>query len=802
MSPPRASSPFPTSHDTLGASSLNTPHFLASSPPGIANSFQPRDSYSRRRSSDRATTSNAGQKDKPSGHARATSPSDGSDSEVDLSDYTFDLDKLPGQAAGVGSIKGDAPSRSAEQQGDNETNDGPAAELGGPHDFTLNMVELVRGGTTKDQQDTDNKPASNQKEAERGHTMIPDEYSEFEPPLDMSTPAHVMSHHKSVNRDDSMLKSADRMRPFREGSSRVSPVAEEPDNEDDDIRAELEQLRKELRQKDEIIQTNQRRVLDAASVAQQARHLQSELHRQALLLKEKEDCQNENTAQQEQIKRLQVQLEVKSEQLHKNETELDELKCLREEDAEQVRKGTNEPREGQEKTGTSRGDLSFVRHQLEEKDKALEQTSSKFQETMTAHETKLQEKITEIEQLKTLQDEQCLELDRLDSDLESVIRERDALLSRTGELEEVVQQQQQRLDSLNSELTTAKAERTSDMNALRMLASELSIDAEDQQLPEIVASLKSVCKGSLKSTSSEEVGTASQKPRQVNEAESSDLRLQLQESTSLTRILTQQLESTREELEESKSLYSTIQKDNSQLKSQLEEVTTSRSTIQSRLDEVTNERDEAVHTLHELRAQVESPQKSKFPSPPAQMKSSASKVQESPDAVHCMHRTELDKIQAAHTTTLSAIRDSHAEATRNFNSLLSSTQQRETELLSELTALRKASSTQETELATLKYERDNLESVVEAKNATAAAMDTKFASVLRKREEVWEARMERLLGDRERMGKVLMWTWGEMETGDAQKREGAGSRRGKVTGKSERSQRYRYKHVQKETDGK
>jgi chromosome segregation ATPase len=188
-----------------------------------------------------------------------------------------------------------------------------------------------------------------------------------------------------------------------------------------------------------------------------------------------------------------------------------------------------------------------------------------------------------------------------------------------------------------------------------------------------------------------------------------------------------------------------------------------------------------------LRQRLDTATKTDQPSPSA---GSRWKTQQIDDAARLSYQTELSNIQSSHAKSLAAIQQSHTETTRYLQTLIKDAQQREAELRAEIVSLKTRSSTGYSELAVLKSERDRLEATLESKEATAAAADVKFANLLKKREEVWEARVERLLSDRERMGKVLMWTWGEKEVGERDRRTGGAS-------KSENRQGYKYKYVSK-----
>ena len=82
-----------------------------------------------------------------------------------------------------------------------------------------------------------------------------------------------------------------------------------------------------------------------------------------------------------------------------------------------------------------------------------------------------------------------------------------------------------------------------------------------------------------------------------------------------------------------------------------------------------------------------------------------------------------------------------------------------------------------------------------AKDETAAALDARIARSVEKREREWERRVEMLLKERERMGRALMWTWGEKEVGEKSK-ENVYAEDGRKL-----KQGYRYKYANASANG-
>ncbi|KAK2811485.1 hypothetical protein FQN50_002108 [Emmonsiellopsis sp. PD_5] len=775
-------SPFPTSHDTLGASSLNTPIFMPSSPPKLMNSFQ---------NSARASAANVTRRRRMRSSAKmpgSPQSSSGSDSEANMSEYTFDTSKLR--------ENDDIDTTKAELEGaEDEKNAGKAhvfPELGGPTDFTLNMVELVRGtGALRmdDKSEDDASPEEEKDGVEEGpNATLPDQsmndYSEMDTPLDMSTPAHVLSRRSVLKNETSLHKEVDR-------PGRLSPLDESPhdgqSSVEQQLREEIESLQGELRKKDEIIESNKRRVLDAVSAVQQIQHLQSELQKKNMALKEKDAQLSAQLSLEDEMEELRSQLQEKDEQLEKNEIDASELRSLREE-LEQLR-----TKNSQNDTNEKDGDHSNASSLREQHDSNA--ASIKMSETISAKNSQLKEYAAEIDQLKADQDAHYLELDHLDSEIDTVNREREVLKEKNADLLKALQEAETQNHNLQAELDGANSVIDSQRKAVRALAAEQSVDVTmTTPFGQIIESLKGGRHSRNSSFSETKMG--SERVRSL-EKELAEVRLQLRNSLPSDRMQTLQLEGTRQELSESRALITVLQGEISRLSSKIESLSLEQTKLQDTLYKTTQERDQALLNVETLRKQSSTLQQPSPPISPALQPTATATCPVDHDALLKSHEAELNSVHSAHATALSTLRDSHAETISTLQSIITSSQARESKLESELISLRKSYSSLETRLAEINAERERLEIVIEAKESAAAAIDRKFASVLKKREEEWEGRVERLLKDREKMGKVLMWTWGEKELGSTA-RGGVGGE-----GKENRPpQGYKYRFVERRGGGR
>lgn len=790
-------SPFPTSHDTLGASSLNTPIFMPSSPPGLDSVL-----HAKKPSSSRALAANAARRRKLRSSKKTSSPesSDGSDSDANLADYTFNMSRLSDHKSdyGDGELR---EVREARAGAFSEEKRDAFSELGGPRDFTLNMVELVRGTGVLMGNDGDNvskmEPAKTQGEVPL-NTVVAEQtindYSEMDTPLDMSTPAHVLPRLNAISRSNAPLDKIDEPSSIQSQASKQALTLADPDQPKEQstlehrFREEIKRLQQELLRKDETIEANRRKILESASAAQQIKHLQSELRKRNDALKEKDAQLSALAGQYEEIENLRIQLQQKDEQLEQHEADALTIKSLQQQ-LEQLQ--SKDSRKG---ASANRNEEDPPVQTKQENNAA----SAKLSEDISNKDAQLKQHAAEIDQLRATQDAQYLEIDKLDSELETVSRECEALEEKSESLLNALRESELRNNTLQSELDNANSEIDSQYNAVKTFANEVSIDIRvNMAFSQIFDAIKGVYHA--KRVASLNEATKSSERIRALERELSEVRLQLRNSLPSDRMQTLQLEGTRQELSESRALTTVLQGEISRLSSKIESIISEQTKLQDTLYKTTQERDRALYTVDNLRNHqdvTESQQLSPPTSPALQPTGIGSpKCPVDHDALLKSHQSELNSVHSAHATALSTLRDSHSETIRTLQNVISTSQTREAKLNSDISQLRTSITSLEQRVAELVTEQERLESIIEAKDSAAKAIDKKFAGVLKKREEVWEGRVEGLLKDRERMGKLLMWTWGEKEVGAS-----AGAGDGKASGPGKENQPpqgYKYKYVER-----
>lgn len=734
---------------------------------------------------------------------------------MDHQEYTFDTSKLPGDEQGE--MEKDLEPLPEQAELDE------LSEPGGPEDFTLNMEKYLKSPTAeeKDAQKAGQEMNENPEEQGEGHDNKPEDerlaresaedaadigdYSEFEPPLDMSTPAHLLSRKHEMSKDGSRLEDIEEQ-PVDSpagrkstGSQRMpSPVSGKMYA---DAQKELENLRDELRQKDELLEVSRGKLLEAVSAVNQIQHLKTAVQTKDKLLHEANAKLEGESSLRNRIQQLQSQMDHNhnAAPAEKRSEEDSEVASLRQQvqqlQQESSRKDMllNEQQEDSTALLNLRRENQNLREQLSRKDEVLEENMAKMNEATAAKQRQVQEKDAEIEDLKAGQDDQYLKNEQLQARLDSALHDYDTLEEQMESLEDKSQATERQVRDLQSNISIEQANRQMQHDALKSLAIHHSVEVENKNFMELVEGLKLRPSSTVTAQVAGATENSSRNQDETNrlEKELSDVRLQLQESKSSADILNLKLEHTQELLSESRTFINTIETENKRLVSRVDTLTSDLRRTQEDLTSTSKQLEQDKATINDLRNGSQAQQAS-LPTPPSSFSTSGN-IDHS--TIKEIHQAELTRLQEAHAAALSSLRDSHAESTHTLHNLLAASQSRETDLKTELNSLRESSSAQAMQLETLNAEIERLKSVIEDKDAAAAAVDSRVASSARKREEKWEARVEVLLKERERMGKALMWSWGENEVGDCGKSV-SGEFGGKGKGKGQ-GQGYRYKYTKR-----
>ncbi|KAJ5831929.1 hypothetical protein N7474_000240 [Penicillium riverlandense] len=787
-------SPFPTSHDTIGHSTLATPLFMPSSPPQNTSS---RTAESPLRSDSpqrvpRADENNGQDRDGGDAHhsdnelqqgsrpGTPRSPS-GSDLDARLADYTLDFSRFPSGQFGAGTrplpeLKDDA--------GDN------LSDVGGPEDFTANMEKYLMG--------EDEEAPATAKSSLRQSSQHPDmedeadssAYSEFGPPVDMSTPSHLLHGGSALGRDSTHLEDIEeepRSPSVRKQSTTSSQAASD---REEGLRQRIAELENALQDRDEKLQRNRRRVLEAASAGEQIRHLQTELQRKTELLdvelSKRADEQplqrstngSDLTALQQRVRTMQQQLQSRDSQDSLDAERLETIAHLRQQ-------------------------LDLTQEQLRKRDVTLDDTVAKLREVTRAKEVQLQQKNTEIDELKAQMDDQALENERLEREVDRIDTEYHDLEERFTELEDKNRPLEEKNHTLEADLTRVQSRMSAQESALKAAAADLP-DAERNTYTEILDLIKDLG-----------VNSPPESPMKQNFSHGPDVQLhqenmkleqELEETKAAQKAADAEVSRLRDQTTESQTLIKTIEAENSRLASRVEELTASLSNTQRELAQTREEHAGSLETVARL-------QEDKIPQPPSPpLTPAATRNGNNPEQhggpasdQEASHQAQLRSLQTAHSTAITTLRSSHAESMRKMRNLLTAAEQREAELQAELSAMRVTSSGQESELRrTFKAEINRLECIIAAKDESAVAVDQRIAMSVDRREREWERRVQLLLKERDRMGKALLQAWGEKELGkgpgalsDGKEKEKESRRRDADRGDVKQGQAYQYKYASK-----
>ncbi|KAI9933313.1 hypothetical protein ASPWEDRAFT_114626 [Aspergillus wentii DTO 134E9] len=837
------SSPFPTSHDTIGASTLATPLFMPSSPPGpddalmdspdrakspVPNRVAKRDSYD-----DDARLHRA---DSP-GSSRASSPDRAAKAlDARLADYSLDFSKFN---SGLDD-KDDEPLPELKLREEDKL-----SEVGGPEDFTANLERYLMGDDDssvdlkelemeaqqeereerrrqeeqeekeeKEQEDEQQEEGEQKEEQKQQQdtsklhqAAVEDEpelgeYSEFGPPIDMSTPSHLLHRNAGLAKDITHLENIEED-PDDEPDTAATPSVRkqktvfnnDKKGTDDELRRQIAELQQAVQDRDEQLQRNHRRFLEATSAAEQIKHLQQELQRKTTHLDELHEKRSDEALLREHIQTLQKQNEEKEQFLQKSAVNTSDITALQKQIGDMQKDLQSHNTFGDldsERLDTIahlREQLTLAQEVTQKRDVALEETIAKLREVTTSKELQLRETNTEIDGLKAQNDDHLLYIERLEADIDRVNKDYQTLENRIDSLETKNRPLEEKNSTLEADLTRAQSQMTAQENALKAMAADLPIESGGNTYTEILELIKDLGHGDMEDTVEglPKVKNSGDGEIEQLRQELANLQAEMKEISSRRDTLEAELTRSQEQATEAQSLIHSIEGENTRLTKRADELKSSLDKSNTELCQTKEGHSEALRTIERLREENKVQQPSPPPSPPT-----TRDVNQKAAAQEEAHQAQIESLQSAHATAISTLRTSHADSNRKLRNLLMAAEKRESKLKADLQAMRNSQSARDSRIEMLGSEIERLESVIAAKDETAAAMDQHIARSIEKREKEWERRIDLLLKERDRMGKALMWTWGEKELGDT-KEDTVGE-----DGRWKSKQAYRYKYAHPE----
>lgn len=780
-----------TSHDTVGASTLATPLFMPSSPPHVNHS--PEGSPQRARSpiSHRAAD-NIDDARSPTGSPPSSRASslDRAAKELDarLADYTLDFDQFPSGQLSLDD-RNDEPFGESKLPHEDQLSD-----VGGPEDFTANLEKYLMGDDdTFDHKDLggveeEDEPAREEQEPPRPQSLeqkqqeqqssqlqqpaVEDEaelgeYSEFAP-VDMSTPSHLLRRGNAFSKEVTQLENIEEDPDDEPDTARTPSVrrhkptsSTDQTSMKDDLLRRVAELKQIVQERDEQLEKNHRRVLEAASAGEQIKHLQAELQKKTALLDEAYASRNDDALLREQIQLLQKQNEEKESLLQRSSINETGISALQEQIAE-LRKEfrdrqapTDIDSERLETIANLRQQLNLAQEQLKKRDITLDETLAKLNEVTTAKELQLREKNTETDGLKAQIDDHLLEIQKLEAEVDRANREYRTLEDRIATLEIRNRPLEEKNSTLEADLSRAQSQVTAQENALKAMAADLPWETGRNTYEDILELINSM---PIRSEAVPKDSSSGELELEQLREELTKLRTEQERASSTQKALETQLKRSQEQAAEAQSLINSIEGENTRLSKRVEELKSSLDKAGRELNEMRDEYSEAQDTIQRLQEEKNTQQLSPPPSPPI--------TRQKETALEEIHQAQLRSLQTAHATAISNLRASHADSTRKLSNLLGTAEKRETKLKSELQSLRGSRSMQENEIDSLRAEIKELKTIIKVKDETAAALDKKIARSVENREKVWADRVDSALRQRDQFGKAFLYTVGQKELGE------------------------------------
>ncbi|RAH73708.1 putative spindle pole body associated protein SnaD, partial [Aspergillus aculeatinus CBS 121060] len=683
-----------------------------------------------------------------------------------------------------------------------------------------------RQNSQRMQQREDTRPPQREQSSQLHQPAIEDEpepepelgeYSEFGPPIDMSTPSQFLRRASGFNRDTTHLENieedpddemeASTTTPSVRRHKTPSPHKQEPSTAGD-LRKQILELENKLQDRNEQLEKGRRRVLEAASAGEQIKHLQGELQRKSALLDEFYANRTDETILREQVHMLQKQNEERETFLHKSTINASELSALQKQISDMQKelqdRGSSHPNLDAERLDTIaylRQQLDLAQEQLRKRDATLDETIAKLKEVTDAKEQQLREKNTEVDELKAQISSHLLEIEKLDTELENVNQAYETLEERIVTLETKNRPLEEKNSTLEADLTRAQTQVTAQENALKAMAADLPLETGGNTYTEILELIKDLGQPSqgsrILNPGSSRKDPEEQQLKRLRD-ELSKLQSELTEANSAKRTLELQLSRSEDQAVEAQTLIHSIETESTRLSKRADDLRSNLTKTQQELTQMKEERTKALEAIDRLQKeqqqrqedekkkqtrqqQLQNQQLSPPPSPPVPQ------PQQQQQSLQLQRQKEQELLEQTHSlqSELRTLKATHAAELAKLRELLAATEHRESRYKAQAGSLREQRERHQSESRALRLQVEHLESVLATKEETAAAVDERIARSVEKREKEWQRRVELLLKERERMGRALMWSWGEKEFG------GGG---GATDEKGRRKQGYRYKY--------
>jgi chromosome segregation ATPase len=319
------------------------------------------------------------------------------------------------------------------------------------------------------------------------------------------------------------------------------------------------------------------------------------------------------------------------------------------------------------------------------------------------------------------------------------------------------------------------------------MAVDLSIEVQGKDYTEVLHSLQQQLKDLKESSYDHGKFTQVEEDLQskLDQAQSA-----LQRAVTEKEVAETEWQRSKDLLSETRSLITTIEGENTRLTTRIQELNFN----------LTKAREEVDRLKEQHRQELASINVQQTPAEP---------VISTPDRTNELceaHRLEIQNLREINTTSINDLRTSYNDTIQHLRAILSTSEKRAASLHNQLLETQSTTSAQSAEILSLKSEIENLHSTLALKEETSAEMDKMIAKSIEKREREWERRTELLLKERNKMGKALMWAWGEKEVGKPSSSERAKSRDapasvaaaagdGPVSDEKKARQGYRYKYV-------
>ncbi|KAI5303458.1 hypothetical protein KEM56_007523 [Ascosphaera pollenicola] len=682
-------------------------------------------------------------------------------------------------SASMSSVAPSSDLRSDDGDDDRDHRHDESASIGGPSDFTMNMVEMMNrledepsrdyqqeeGNDRENEEDEDADEEDLQRRQEQQQQRQRQQYqaevedgqegeTEGQPADDDGEETEIPDHHNG-NTSTELSPPVDASTPARQFSGRFPRhySLRSIDTANEDLQRQINVLEGDIQYLTEFLAMKDEEIKNRDEVIQA--HCDIMQKKEESLKAATESMKSHKTRLAEHLSEDEQKKKDTDAEFAKLKKKLEDFDLIRRE----LQMKTVELQNMQEAIKQQRSQHDDYLRRNGEETRALAKQKEELRQVVNQQEVLINQLTSEIKEVKNSTQSSFLELQDLEEELQKSNAECNALDKKNDRLTD---EYEAKISDLKAQMKAARAESTKRAEALEALAAEFGVSTSKKTFAEILesvheslhrqAAMKANDQASARLAELEEQLSAlryesdeSYKEKRELEETINTLRGELAASASSLEAREASLKFSQDELKQSKALVQTLQERCDRLNSQITALTRSRDEAQAELLNTHRALTDASNTITDFQKKVKTETEQSSGAATLVSSNLVSEI----GSLRKTHERQISNIKKTHADFLVSLNRSHSETVRTLETRLKASESRESSMEDQLAQLTTKVLTHDQDMAKLMARNSKLESIIVAKDDTTKEIDQKFAKVLRKREEEWARRIELLLHDRD-----------------------------------------------------